>query len=178
MPYAVTHVLIAVILFELFRDYFVKNKGNFSFHYIFIGGIASLIPDFDIALYYVLYFLGFSIEQLHRTFSHTLLLPLIFFGLAFMSYNFKNKKLGEHHLKLRNIFLVIGFGILIHLVLDAVIVGRIVPFYPFSTYSFGIDLIKVFPLEWQKNIMQSFDAGLLILWIIYLEVRHKISSFI
>ena len=180
MPYAVTHVLIAIVLLELFRDYFVKNKGAFPLHYVLIGGLAGLLPDIDVAVFYLLSFFGFTIEQVHRTFSHNLFVPLVFFAVGIIIYGFgiKSKKLGEHHLKLRNIFFVIAFGIFIHLLLDAVVSGAIIPFYPFSGYSLGLNLISLFPFAWKETIQQSIDAALLVLWLISIEVRHKISDFI
>src|SRR4030067_3414559 len=100
MPQAVTHFLIPVILLELFRDFFVKDKKAFPVHYVFIGGLAGLLPDLDIAVYYILSFFGFTLEEVHRTFSHNLFVPLIFVILGLLAYGFKNKELGRHHLKL------------------------------------------------------------------------------
>ena len=48
MPYAVTHVLVAIILAEIIRDYIVKDKKKFPLHYILIAGIAGLLPDVDV----------------------------------------------------------------------------------------------------------------------------------
>ncbi len=175
MPYAVTHVLVVLILLELFRDYFVKNKKAFPAHYLFIGAIASLSPDLDFIVYYILYSFNPQIE-IHRIFTHNIFIPLIFLGLAGISYKFKSKELGERHLKLRNIFLVIAFSIFIHLILDVIIAGSIIPFYPFSEYLIGLNLIGLFPLKLQNSILASVDAALLILWLIHLECKHKISS--
>jgi hypothetical protein len=33
-------------------------------------------------------------------------------------------------------------------------------------------------LQWQSTIIPTIDAVLLILWMIYLETKHKISDFI
>lgn len=178
MPHAVTHFLITVILLGLFRDFFVKNKKTFPAHYLLIGGLAGLLPDLDVAVYYLLSFFGFTLQEIHRTFSHTLFFPLIFVLLAIIFHNFKNKELGEHHLKLRNIFLVIAFGIFVHLLLDAVLSGGIMPLYPFFNYPLGLNLISFFPPLWQGTIMPIIDAILLVLWMVYLELTHKISKFI
>ncbi len=178
MPYAVTHILIPLILLELYRHYYVKNKKTFPLHYVLIGGLAGLIPDLDVAAYYLLSFFGFSMGQVHRTFSHNIFVPFIFIILALVFYSFKNEALGERHLKLRNIFLVIAFGIFIHLLLDMLIAGAIMPFYPFNSFSIGLNLIRVFPYAWQGSIVPSIDAILLILWLVSLEFRHKISDFI
>jgi membrane-bound metal-dependent hydrolase YbcI (DUF457 family) len=178
MPQAVTHFLIPVILLELFRDFFIKDKKSFPIHYVFIGGLAGLLPDLDIAAYYILSFFGFTIQEIHRTFSHNIFFPLIFIILALVFYNFKSERLGKHHLKLRNIFFVIAFGISVHLLLDAIISGGIMPFYPLSTYSIGLNLIGLLPTLWQNTILPTLDAILLILWMIYIEARHKISDII
>jgi membrane-bound metal-dependent hydrolase YbcI (DUF457 family) len=162
----------------LFQDFFVKNKKTFPIHYIFIGGLAGLIPDLDIALYYLLSFFGFGIDEIHRTFSHNLFVPLFFVFLGLIFWKFKNKGLGKHHLKLKNIFFVIAFGIFMHLLLDATIDGMIIPFYPISNLTIGLNLISLFPLPWQNTIIPTIDAVLLILWMIYLETKHKISDFI
>jgi membrane-bound metal-dependent hydrolase YbcI (DUF457 family) len=178
MPQAVTHFLIPVILLELFREFFVKNKKAFPIHYVFIAGLAGLLPDFDVAAYYILSFFGFTIQEVHRTFSHTLFVPLLFLLLGLFFWKFKNKELGEHHLKLKNIFFVIAFGTFIHLLLDVTISGVVMPLYPLSTFAFGLNLITLFPPAWQSTILPTLDAILLILWMIYLETKHKISKFL
>jgi membrane-bound metal-dependent hydrolase YbcI (DUF457 family) len=178
MPQAVTHFIIPVLLLELFRELLVKKKKSFPAHYIFIGGLAGLLPDFDVAAYYILSFFGFTIQEVHRTFSHTLFVPLLFMFLGLVFYKFKNKELGEHHLKLSNIFFVIAFGTFMHLLLDAIISGIVMPFYPFLNFTIGLNLISLFPMQWQSTILPTLDAILLILWMIYLEAKHKISRFI
>lgn len=178
MPHAVTHFLISVILLSLFRDYFIKNKKTFPAHYLFIGGLAGLLPDMDIAVFYTLSFFGFTMQEIHRTFSHNLFVPLIFVFLAFLFYSFKNKELGEHHLRLKNIFFVIAFGIFVHLLLDMIIAGGIKPLYPLFSYSISLNLIDLAPISWRESLLPSLDALLLILWMVYLEVKHKISSFL
>lgn len=178
MPNAVTHFLIPVILLELFRYFFVKDKKTFPIHYVFFGGIAGLIPDLDIAIFYVLSFFGFAYQEVHRTFLHTLFIPSIFLFSSALLCKFKSAKLGKHHLKLKNILLVIAFGIFTHLLLDATIGGTIMPLYPLFNFTIGLNLVKLFPLMWQNTIISVLDAGLLILWMVSLEVRHKISEFI
>lgn len=178
MPQAVTHILIPLILLNIFRDFFVKNKKTFPLHYVLIGGIAGVLPDFDIALYYILGFFGFTLNEIHRTFSHNIIIPLLFLVFGFLAYGFKNKKLGVHHIKLRNLFFIISFGIFTHLIFDFLVSGLILPLYPFSNFAFGLNLINIFPEFIRNSILPSFDAFLLIIWLIYLEFKHKISDFI
>ena len=178
MPQAVTHFLIPVLLLELFRNVFVKNKAHFPAHYMFIGGLAGLIPDLDVALYYILSFFGATIQEVHRTFSHTLFLPLAFLILGIVFSKTKNKELGEHHLKLGNIFFVISFGTFMHLLLDVTFSGVIMPLYPILDFRVGLDLMHFFPEAWKNTIFPSLDALFLIIWMVYLEKKHKISNFI
>jgi len=178
MPQAVTHILIPIILLSLFRDYVVKNKKSFPLHYVLIGGIAGLLPDIDVAVYYVLSFFDFSFNEVHRIFSHNIFVVLLFLLLGFLVYGLKNKGFGKHHLKLSTIFFVISFGIFVHLLLDGIVQGEIILFYPFLNYNISLNLIKFVPIAWQNTIIPVIDAVLLTTWLIYMEVKHKISDFI
>jgi len=178
MPQAVSHVLIPIILLSLFRDYFVKDKRNFPLHYVLIGGIAGLIPDLDVVAYYILSFFGISFDSVHRVFSHNIFVVLFFILVGLLFYNYKNAELGKHKLKLSMIFFVIAFGVLIHLLLDFLIAGSITLFYPFSYSRLGINLINFFPIGWHDTIIQFVEAVLLVAWLVYIEIKHKISDFI
>ena len=48
MPYAVTHVIFALVIADVIRDYVVRDKKKFPLHYVLIAGIAGLLPDIDI----------------------------------------------------------------------------------------------------------------------------------
>jgi len=178
MPQVVTHILVPIILLSLFRDYFIKNKQKFPLHYVLIGGIAGILPDIDIGIYYVLGFFGYSINEIHRIFSHNLFLVAGLIILGFLFLEIKNKELGKHHLKLSTILFVIAFGVLIHILLDFLIAGDVALFYPFSSGTFGLNLVWVLPVIWQETIIPVIDAILLTGWLIYMEVKHKISDFI
>ena len=132
MPYATTHILAAIILIELFREYFIKSNQKFPRHYVLIAALGGIIPDLDIALYYVLYFFGFAFEQIHRTFLHTIFVPLIllFIGLFILGFGIKYPLFRKMHIKLHTIFFVLSAGALLHLILDVILVGSITPFYP------------------------------------------------
>lgn len=170
--------MIVIIILSIFRDYFVKNKKTFPLHYVLMGGIAGILPDIDVAAYYVMSFFGYTISEVHRTFSHNLFVVLLFILLGLLMYSTKNSELGKHHLKLRNLFFVIAFGVFMHLLLDYLVQGSIMPLYPFSTAAFGLNLIKLIPLAWQNSFLPSLDAVLLVLWLIYIELKHRISDFI
>ena len=178
MPQAVTHIIIALIAGSLIRDYAVKEKKRFPLHYILILGIAALLPDIDVAIYWILHWFGFTLSEVHRTFSHNLFVPLLFLAIAGLTWKLKNKELGRHHLKIHTIFLMIALGVFIHLILDATIAGRIMPFYPLSTFSAGNNITALMPEPLNQLFFPSLDAALIILWLIYIEWKHKISDFI
>jgi len=179
MPQAVTHVLIALIIGSFIRDYFVKDKKKFPLHYVLILGLAGILPDLDIAVFWILYFVkGISLSEVHRTFTHTLFFSAIFFLASWATLKFKNKSLGRHHLKIHTIFWIIGLGILIHLGLDATLSGQIRPFYPLSDFAVGNNTTLFFPEPLAQIFWPCLDAALLVLWLIYIEWKHKISDFL
>ena len=79
MPFAVTHVLITIIIIDLFRKLVLKKK-NFPLHLVLIGGIAGLLPDIDVAVFWLLQtFSNVGLEEVHKIFTHSLVIPLIIF---------------------------------------------------------------------------------------------------
>ena len=175
MPYATTHILIPILLVSIFRDFFAKKK--FSLHYVLIAGLGGIIPDLDIAAYWILHFFGFTLEAVHRTFMHStlLLIILLSFALVFRKTTFKIRK---HKLNLGVIFLMLFIGSAMHLGLDATFEGQIVPFYPFNSTSIGLDLVNHLPKPLNNLFIPSFEAALITIWLIYLELKHKISDFV
>lgn len=180
MPQAAAHILVPLIIMSLIRDFWIKKKGKKSFplHYVLIAGIAGIIPDLDVLAYWGLYFAGFTIEQVHRTFLHSIFIPLIFLILALLTNHRNIPQLGRHKLKLSLVFLMIALGTTIHLILDALLAGYIMPFYPLSTIAIGLNLFSYLPSSLEAIAAPCLDAGLIIIYLIYLEVKHKISDFI
>lgn len=179
MPQAAAHIIIPLLIMSFIRDrYFKKSKNDFPVHYAFIAGLAGALPDIDIAIFWILYFLGFSYNEVHRTFAHTLFVPLIFFTLFIIFRKTNPKELGKHKLKLSIIFLMISFGTLSHIILDGILEGFISPLYPLSTLKLGLDLVSYLPKQLAIIAPPTLDGLILILWLIYLELKHKISNFI
>ncbi len=173
MPYAVTHFLIPVILLELFRDFFIKDKKLFPIYYILIGGLAGLLPDID-----YIFTLFYKIPIDHRLFFHNLYILLIFLILGFIFYNYNPSFLAKKHLKLRNIFFIITFSTFIHLILDFIVWGTIMPFYPLTTIGGGLNLIQYLPPKLSENFPAILDAFLLTIWATYIVINHKLSEFL
>ncbi|PIN89903.1 hypothetical protein COU60_02300 [Candidatus Pacearchaeota archaeon CG10_big_fil_rev_8_21_14_0_10_34_76] len=179
MPYAVTHILVPILIAAIFRDVVAKKK--FSLHYVLLAGLGGVLPDIDIPISMLLNTFGIINWNLHKTFTHSIFFPLIVFALFLIFKPFKlNAKvcnIGKHKLNLSYIFLAIAFGILIHLILDSLFGSNSFLLYPFSNYDFGMDLFSYFSYSW-NSLAALLDGILLVIWILYLELKHKISDFI
>lgn len=184
MPYAVTHILFPIILVALFRDFILskESKKRFPLHYVLIAGLGGAIPDIDIPVSLLLNFLGIAGWDIHRTFTHSISFSIIFLALFLILLPVKEEaricNLTRHKLKLSTISLMLAIGILTHLFLDSLFGEVTYLFYPFSTAAYGINLLSIFPQAVQGAILPTLDGVLLFVWIIYLEVKHKISDFI
>ena len=189
MPYAVTHILIAIIAAEIIRDYIVKDKRKFPLHYVLIAGIAGLLPDIDVLFVYSARALGIVAEkalELHASFTHSFLWVGIFLLAAFMVLGIEKeygkskgvkwleKGFTKHHLKISGILFIIALGILIHLSLDFLIAGQ--ARLLFFSEPFGLNLIP--EGRFGNMIAAGVDAVLLLGWLIHEELKHKISDFI
>ena len=168
MPFAVTHILAAIVIVDLYRDYFAKRKKYFTLHTVFIAGLAGILPDIDIPLNYFFNFFGFEI--MHRSITHTPLFALLFLVPAFILLEKKRNKEAMY-------FFVISFGILLHIFLDYSLSpdgGGIMFFYPFSNANYALNLIKNSTTVFYAGL----DAVILILWLWHEEIKHKISDYI
>jgi len=180
MTQTATHLIVALVLAQLIRDFWLnkKDKKKFPLYYVLLAGIAGLIPDLDVVAYWVMYFFGFSLEAVHRTFSHNLFVPLILIFLGIVSTNWKGRQFFERNFKWNYVFYILAFGVVVHLILDAIIAGFVMPFYPISDFMIGLNLVSFLPAGLQDLLLPSLDAAVLVLWLVYLEFKHKISSFI
>lgn len=168
MPQAVVHVLLTIIVLDLFRDHLIKNKHKLPLHYIFVGGIAGLLPDIDVPLFWLLKnFLGFNVPFFHRIFTHTFLFILVFAVISLICFDFNRKA--------SKLFGVVAFGVAFHVFLDWLLVGGVAPFYPFSDASYGLSLIARTRLP---LAVEGLEAIVLLWWLWHEERLHKISDFI
>ena len=168
MPKAVVHILFTLIVLDLFRDHVLKNKRSLPLHYVFIGGVAGLLPDIDIPLFWLLKnIIGLDVPFFHRFFTHTIAFGLIFAVLSLVCFDI-NKNASK-------ILAIVAFGVFFHIFLDWVFTGQIMPFYPFSNVKYGLDLFGKLnvPLA-----MDGFEAIVLLGWLWHEEKTHKISDFI
>jgi len=146
MPFVVTHMLLPMILIDIFRDNILKiKKSKLPNKYILIAGLAGLLPDVDL-------FFGNFIA--HRTITHTIWLPLAF--LLFSSIFYLIKKYDWSKISL---MIFIGMGT--HIILDLVTAGSIPLFYPVSNTLFAVNLISPGSATF---VYSAMDAALLWIW--------------
>ena len=168
MPQAVVHIIFTIIVLDLIRDHVIKKKKEIPLHYIFIGGVAGLLPDIDIPFFWLMNNLfGMNVPFFHRLFTHTIFFGLIFLFISLIFY--KSKK------KLSLLLAIISFGVLFHILLDFIFVGTIIPFYPLSYFTAGLDLI---PKTGLTAGVEGLEAMVLLWWLWHEEKLHKISDFI
>lgn len=174
MPYAVTHVIFALVIADVIRDYVVKDKKKFPLHYVLIAGVAGLLPDIDI-----LFDWFSSGEPIHRLLTHTIFLPLYFLLIAFAVRKVKSKTLAKHKMRWSGVFYMLALGTLVHFLLDGILVGQVYPFSPFSELAWGLNLASQAIQGVSANdFLAGVDAIILLGWLVHEEVKHKISDFI
>lgn len=182
MPQAVTHILVPILLMSLIRDYVLsKNaKTHFPLHYVLIAGIGGVLPDIDIVLSVLLKIFGSADWWIHKTFTHSIFFPLTFLAI-FLAFHWTHDRInicsGKHKMRISLIALMLAIGALIHIILDTLAGEQAFWLYPLVLRDFGINLFSYTGLSWGTTAA-LLDGILLVLWIVYLELKHKISDFI
>lgn len=173
MPLAVTHVILSIILVDLYRDYVAKHKKYFTLWTVVVGGFAGLLPDLDHPLYFALKTAGIDAPIL----SHGMALHTPAFALVFLVPFAVFWMMRKHRLAV--MFAVITFGILFHLFLDWLVGGGsiegIMLGFPLSDEQYRgpfLGLALNFPMR------EALDAIILLSWLFHEAVRHKIKDFI
>jgi membrane-bound metal-dependent hydrolase YbcI (DUF457 family) len=172
MPLAVTHVLLTIILIDLYRDYFSNHKKYFTIHTMFIAGLGGILPDIDIPISWALNFFGYSSALLtHGGVTHTLLFGLIFLIPALLLFSRKRHKESMY-------FFVVSFGILLHIFLDVIInEGYYMLLWPLTAQTFSLMQLSSIGMVF-NGIQPALDAFILLAWLYHEEIRHKIKDFI
>ncbi len=165
MAYAVTHILIVIVILDLLRHY-VFGKKKFPRYLLIIGGIAGLAPDIDLPLSWLINLLTGTTVELHRLFTHSLFLVVLFLVIGIIRQYQDDQKWA-------NIFYVIAVGWFIHIVLDCFYGGGLLPsfFWPYRMLPTFCPTWDIYPLA------ESIDAILLVLWLVHEEVHHYIKDY-
>ncbi len=174
MPLAVTHVLLTIIVVDLYRDYIKRHKKYFTLATLFVAGVAGLLPDADIPLRAMLTLMNMPVPDLlqHGGLTHTPFFGLMFLLPAALLWAAKKRKWSV-------IFIVITFGVLFHTFLDYTIGGGdekgLMLLYPLST-----ERVPLVGLLLNESVFSvaALDAVILLLWLFHEERKHKIRDFI
>ncbi len=179
MPFAVTHILIPLILVAILRD---LSKKKFSLHYAFIAGFGGVLPDIDILISIAFKTIGIIDWNIHKTFTHSVFFPVLFLVLFLMTKPISKKakicNIGRHKLTISLIFLCLSFGTLTHIALDTILGAPSYLFYPISDTNYSLDIFNWVSNEIYPLVFPLIDGFIFVLWMIYLEWKHKISDYI
>ncbi len=163
MANAVTHVILTIVLVDIFRDYLLKKK--FPRYIVLIAGIFGLMPDIDIPLSWLYSLITGQYYSFHGGITHSIIIPIIFLLIGLFLWYRKGKR------NTRIIFFVVSFAWFFHLLLDCSFGGYSLLLFPFYSGNFCPEF----------NIQQyasAIDAIILVLWLIHEEVTHKIKDYI
>ena len=173
MAFPVSHIIVPMILADLYRRYIAKKK--FSYYWILLAGFAGLMPDFDLFVGAAMKYSPLNILDWHRSWSHSvfIVLGLLILGLIVYAYHrcfIKNNKKTQANLRfariLRNVYFavfIITFGIATHILFD-IINGHSLYFFPFGwsgpsiNYCYGSD-----------DVCATWDGIFLIVFLITQE---------
>ncbi len=190
MAYPVTHILVPMILLDLYRRYIYSqnSKKKFSYWWVLLAGFAGAAPDFDILISVALGLGRLSVLNYHRAFSHSFLfvIPFLLAGLVFFYYR-------KHYIKtrkktfatqktatlLKNIYFtlfILSFAVSSHILLDFVNSHTRI-FYPLVT-----NLPQINILGGSEDAWATLDAVMLCLWLVldqrvFEPVLNKINAF-
>lgn len=159
MVFAVTHIILTIVLVDIFRHYLSKHKKKYLFPrwYLIVAGIGGLLPDIDIVVNWL-----YS-NVIHGDF-HLIWIGLIFFVLSGILW--KKKK---HGVDWGLFFLLLGIGWTFHLLLDCS-GGGYKFFLPLSSLNFCQEWIP-------PTYFPHIDAIILILWLVHEEWAKKIKDY-
>ena len=175
MPFAVTHVILTIVLVGLFRDFFMKHK--FSTSFLELAGFAGLLPDAGIVIDWLLAAFFNSSTSVHRLYTHSVIWAVLFAAIAvFVHFSAKKKQYNLFQYKIKKnsvvlIFAIIAFGWLIHILLDCMLAGTehltLIPGLPLTC-----------PRAVSSNVLASFDAIILLAWLFWEQHKHRIIDYV
>ncbi len=165
MPYAVTHMLIPMLILDLLRHKLPKIKKELPNRYVLFAGLGGLIPDIDIPI--SLLFPGLLV---HRGITHTVWIPFVFLTIFLIFYSLRKHNLAK-------IFLMISIGTAFHVLLDFVTAGSIQLFYPLSQSYFEVNSISTLLPNFQVPFVYAgMDAILFFVWIFRMSIKRKVRD--
>ena len=174
MPYAVAHVILTIVIADLYRDHFAKKR--FPMIYVLVAGIAGLLPDLDIPFVWAFNFISGANYNFHRIYTHSLLYSIVFFSAAVLfliirKENYRIIKWTVNKDALILFFFAMAFGWFMHISLDCALAAdgylNLVPSIP----------LNFCPHPFSNEALAGFDAIILVLWLIHEQHHHDIKDY-
>ena len=169
MAYAITHFFTSVFLAVLLKSKFSEIKKYIHVKELFIIGLFGILPDIDVFPFIINSYLNLGWLNIHRLITHNLTIATAIFLIGLFLY-FKNKKWGL-------IFMLGGIGWSSHLFLDWLLSGTITPFYPFSNFETGINIIPENNLRLGSYVLGGIDAAVLLTWSWFAILKETLKDF-
>lgn len=164
MALAVTHVILTILVLDLFRHYLFGKK-VFPRYLLVLGGVAGLAPDMDIPFTWIYNGMTGAGADFHGTITHSLIFPCLFLTTAIILHLQKEMKWAK-------IAYVISAGWFTHLLLDCLFGGYKSFFWPFFT-------VCQFCPQWGiDNYAIGIDAIILVVWLVHEELHKEIKDYI
>lgn len=169
MPAAVVHFIVSMLLVRIFAKKLLKINDKIHLRQIsFLGGIAGLLPDTDMLIVHAVKILGFSPGYaIHRTITHSLILPLVLLFVALLFYRKRWVSI---------VLLIMALGSTIHITLDFISSSNLMLFYPLFNMISGLGIIPI--NDYGNKIILSIDAIVFLLWISWLFYKNKLTDFV
>ena len=174
MPYAVAHVILTIVIADIYRDYIAKKR--FPMIYVLIAGIAGLLPDMDIPASWVFNLVFGTNFNFHRVYTHSLFYAIVFFLISMLflfirKEKYKIIKFVLHKQAIVIFFLAMSFGWFMHIALDCTLAAdgylNLIPTIP----------LKFCPNPFSNEALVGFDAIILVLWLVHEQYRHDIKDY-
>ena len=174
MPFAAAHVILTIVIADIYRDYISKKR--FPMIYVFIAGIAGLLPDLDVPAGWLFNLMLKTNYNFHRVYTHSLIYAIAFFFIA-MAFLFSGKE--KYKILKWNVpkqaffmfFLAMAFGWFMHIALDCALAAdgylNLLPSIP----------LKFCPHPFSNQVLVGFDAIILVLWLIHEQWKHEIKDY-
>ncbi|MBI3033923.1 metal-dependent hydrolase [Candidatus Woesearchaeota archaeon] len=196
MPLGVAHILFPLILSDLYRHSSRKGRRILSKGMVLFAGVSGLLPDIDLPIFlFISYFQ--HIPNIHRTITHSLLFPAFGLAVFLLLWLFRNRisrsaiarKKRFAFLRQGNLHIyaiMFSFGTFTHILLDWLIIGALMPFFPLSSWSTGLDLISYLvpassaaaPELYKTTLLVGLDSVLFFSWLVYEGSKKKIRDYI
>lgn len=164
MAYAVTHIILTIVILDLFRHY-LFGKQKFPRYLLVIGGIAGLLPDIDVPFTWLYNLFTTTQVNFHGMFTHSIIFPLVIVAVGVILHAMKNMKWAK-------ISYVIAAGWFLHLILDCLYGG-------YTTLIWPLGIATNFCPQWGLgSYAPGIDAIILVVWLVHEEVHNKIKDYI